>query len=187
MAVIMYRLKKNGRAAVIMPDGFLFGSDNPKINLKKKLLENYNLHTIVRLPSSCFSPYTSITTNILFFNNDGPTKETWFYRLDMPSDRKHFSKTKPMERKHFEEIDNWWNNRVEIKDKDTDTYKAKAYSPAEIEARGYDIDLCGYPTEVKEILSPEDTMRNFIEHRTALNEKLDKQLAEIQKILGGIL
>lgn len=187
MAVIMYRLKKNGRAAVIMPDGFLFGSDNPKINLKKKLLENYNLHTIVRLPSSCFSPYTSITTNILFFNNDGPTKETWFYRLDMPSDRKHFSKTKPMERKHFEEIDNWWNNRVEIKDKDTDTYKAKAYSPAEIEARGYDIDLCGYPTEVKEILSPEDTMRNFIEHRTALNEKLDKQLAEIQKLLGGIL
>ena len=66
MSVIMYRLKKNGRAAVILPDGFLFGTDNAKVNIKKKLLSEFNLHTIIRLPSSVFAPYTSITTNILF-------------------------------------------------------------------------------------------------------------------------
>lgn len=84
MSVIMYRLKKNGRAAVILPDGFLFGTDNAKVSIKKKLLSEFNLHTIVRMPGSVFAPYTSITTNILFFDNTHPTEETWFYRLDMP-------------------------------------------------------------------------------------------------------
>ena len=68
MSVIMYRLKQNGRAAVILPDGFLFGTDNAKVHIKKKLLREFNLHTIIRLPGSVFSPYTSITTNILFFD-----------------------------------------------------------------------------------------------------------------------
>ncbi len=101
MSVIMYRLKKTGRAAVIRPDGFLFGADNAKINIKKKLLSDFNLYTIIRMPGSVFSPYTSITTNILFFNHNGQTKETWFYRLDMPEGYKHFSKTKPMKLEHF--------------------------------------------------------------------------------------
>lgn len=101
MAIIMYRLKKNGRAAVILPDGFLFGTDNAKVNLKKKLLNEFNLHTVIRMPGSVFSPYTSITTNILFFDNTHPTEETWFYRLDMPEGYQHFSKTKPMKVEHF--------------------------------------------------------------------------------------
>ena len=73
MVLIMYRLKKNGRAAVVVPDGFLFGLDNAKVNIKKKLIGEFNLHTVVRLPSSVFSPYTSITTNLLFFDNTKPT------------------------------------------------------------------------------------------------------------------
>ena len=88
MAVILYRLKQNGRAAVILPDGFLFGTDNAKINIKKKLLKECNLHTVIRMPSSVFAPYTSITTNILFFDRTHPTEETWFYRLDMPAEYK---------------------------------------------------------------------------------------------------
>ena len=187
MAVIMFRLKKNGRAAVILPDGFLFGNDNAKVNLKKKLLNEFNLHTVIRMPGSVFSPYTSITTNILFFDNTHPTEETWFYRLDMPEGIKHFSKTKPMRRENFSPVDEWWNNRVEIKDTDTDTFKSKKYTKEEIENNGYNLDLCGYPTVVKEILSPEETMRNFIEHRNALNAKLDKQLEEILSLLGGTL
>ena len=79
MSVIMYRLKKNGRAAVILPDGFLFGTDNAKVAIKKKLLSEFNLHTVIRMPHSVFAPYTSITTNILFFENTGATTETWFY------------------------------------------------------------------------------------------------------------
>ena len=92
MSVIMYRLKQEGRAAVILPDGFLFGTDNTKVAIKKKLLSEFNLHTIIRMPGSVFSPYTSITTNILFFERNGSTKNVWFYRLDMPEGYKHFSK-----------------------------------------------------------------------------------------------
>lgn len=66
MSVIMYRLKENGRAAVILPDGFLFGTDNAKVAIKTKLFSEFNVHTIIRMPGSVFSPYTSITTNILF-------------------------------------------------------------------------------------------------------------------------
>lgn len=114
MSVIMYRLKKNGRAAVILPDGFLFGTDNAKVAIKKKLFSEFNLHTVIRLPHSVFAPYTSITTNILFFDHTTPTEETWFYRLDMPKGYKNFSKTKPMELKHFEPVMKWWNDREEI-------------------------------------------------------------------------
>lgn len=77
MALIMHRLKDKGRAAVILPDGFLFGTDGAKLALKHKLLTEYNLHTVIRLPKSVFAPYTSITTNILFFDKTGPTKETF--------------------------------------------------------------------------------------------------------------
>ena len=122
MVLIMYRLKRNGRAAVIVPDGFLFGVDGAKLAIKTKMLREFNLHTIIRLPGSIFSPYTSIATNILFFNNeraDGAseqyaTKETWFYRLDMPEGYKHFSKTKPMKLEHCKPIEEWWNDRKEI-------------------------------------------------------------------------
>lgn len=108
MALIMYRLKADGRAAVIIPDGFLFGVDGAKLAIKTKMLRDFNLHTIIRLPGSIFSPYTSIATNVLFFNNEKAegsadnykTKETWFYRMDMPEGYKHFSKTKPMKLEH---------------------------------------------------------------------------------------
>ena len=94
MAVIMYRLKENGKAAVVLPDGFLFGNDNAKVNLKKKLLNDFNLHTIIRMPGSVFSPYTSIATNILFFDNRPSEGKVWFYRMDMPDGVKHFNKTR---------------------------------------------------------------------------------------------
>ena len=116
MSVIMYRLKQEGRVAVILPDGFLFGTDNTKVAIKKKLMNEFNLHTIIRMPGSVFSPYTSITTNILFFVREGTTKGVWFYRMDMPEGYKHFSKTKPMKSKHFDLVREWWDNRVEIKD-----------------------------------------------------------------------
>ena len=132
MSVIMYRLKQEGRAAVILPDGFLFGTDNTKVAIKKKLMSEFNLHTIIRMPSSVFSPYTSITTNILFFEREGTTKGVWFYRMDMPEGYKHFSKTKPMKSEHFDSVREWWDNRGEIKDAETDTYKSKYYTTAEI-------------------------------------------------------
>lgn len=184
MSLIMYRLKKNGRAAVIIPDGFLFGTDNAKVAIKKKLIEEFNLHTIVRMPSSVFSPYTSITTNILFFDNTKTTDSVWFYRVDMPEGFKHFSKTKPMKIEHFNECITWWNNRVEIKDTETDSYKAKEYGLSELSDRLFDMDLCGYPTFEEEVLSPSETIQVFHEKRDSLNAKIDLKLKKIEELLG---
>ena len=184
MSVIMYRLKEEGRAAVILPDGFLFGTDNTKVAIKKKLLSEFNLHTIVRMPSSVFSPYTSITTNILFFERKGSTKNVWFYRMDMPEGYKHFSKTKPMKSEHFNEVRDWWDHRKEIKDEDTDTYKSKSYTAEEIAEGNYNLDLCGYPHEEEEILDPLDLIQRYEEERASLNAEIDQVLAEITEKLG---
>lgn len=184
MAVILYRLKKNGRAAVILPDGFLFGTDNAKVNIKKKLLGEFNLHTVVRMPGSVFAPYTSITTNILFFDNTHPTEETWFYRLDMPKGYKHFSKTKPMKLEHFQPVFDWWNNRQEITEDGFD--KAKKFTAKELaEELGYNLDQCGYPHEEEEILAPMDLIHRYEEQRASLNAEIDRVLDEITALLGG--
>ncbi len=183
IALILYRLQFNGRAAVIVPDGFLFGTDGAKIELKKRLLNQFNLHTIIRLPQSVFSPYTSITTNILFFDQTRKTDKIWFYRVDMPEGYKHFSKTKPMLLEHFANCVDWWNNRREIQDADAETFKAKAFTVAEIVNREYDLDLCGYPSTDEEILSPAETIKNFQEHRAALNHKINSRLEKISALL----
>lgn len=182
MSVIMYRLKKNGRAAVILPDGFLFGTDNAKVAIKKKLLSEFNLHTVIRMPHSVFAPYTSITTNILFFDRTGPTTETWFYRLDMPEGYKNFSKTKPMELKHFAPAMDWWDNREEITVDGFD--KAKKYTAEEIAEKNYNIDLCGYPHEEEEILPPKELIQQYQTKRASLNADIDRILAQITDILG---
>jgi len=182
MTVIMYRLKRNGRAAVIIPDGFLFGTDNAKVAIKKKLLEEFNLHTVVRMPHDVFAPYTNITTNILFFERTAPTTETWFYRLDMPDGYKHFSKTKPMKLEHFAPAVEWWDNREEITIDGFD--KAKRYTVQELVARTYNIDLCGFPHEEEEILPPRELIQLYQEKRASLNADIDRILAEIESILG---
>lgn len=182
MSVIMYRLKKDGRAAVILPDGFLFGTDNAKGAIKKKLFSEFNLHTVIRMPHSVFAPYTSIATNILFFDKTEPTKETWFYRMDMPEGYKNFSKTKPMELKHFDSVIAWWNNREEINVDGFD--KSKKYSAEELAERNYNIDLCGYPHEEEEILPPKELIQQYQEKRASLNADIDRILAQITDILG---
>ena len=169
---------------MIIPDGFLFGTDNAKIAIKKKLLSEFNLHTVVRMPSSVFSPYTPITTNILFFDRTHPTTETWFYRLDMPEGYKHFSKTKPMKLEHFAPVMEWWNDRQEITIDGFD--KAKKYTAEQLaNAFGYNLDLCGYPHEEEEILAPMDLIQRYEEKRASLNAEIDNVLAEITALLGG--
>ena len=184
MSVILYRLKKNGRAAVVVPDGFLFGLDNAKVNIKKKLIGEFNLHTVVRLPSSVFSPYTSITTNLLFFDNTKPTTETWFYRVDIPSDRKHFSKTKPMELKHFDDCIAWWNDRKVIPD--GEYFKAQKFTADYLlNEQGCNIDLCGYPHEEEEVMAPADLIQKYEEKRASLNAEIDRTILALSASLNG--
>ena len=190
MVLIMYRLREKGRAAVIVPDGFLFGTDNAKLAIRAKLLKDFNLHTVIRLPGKVFAPYTDIATNIIFFNNeiaeDAPegysTKETWFYRLDMPEGYKHFSKTKPMKLEHTAPISEWWNDRKEIIfDGDE---KSRCFSVKELVENDFNFDRCKFPKEEEEVLPPKQLLEEYYKKRKALEYQIDKTLQEIQVILG---
>lgn len=191
MVLIMYRLKAAGRAAVIVPDGFLFGVDGAKLEIKKKLLREFNLHTVLRLPASIFAPYTGIATNILFFNNEREegapegqsTKETWFYRLDMPDGYKHFSKTKPMKLEHCQPIMDWWDNRVEILPEDG-SEKSKCFTVQQLLDMDCNFDQCKFPKDEEEVLPPAELLAEYFKKRKALDHEIDKTLAEIQHILG---
>lgn len=181
MTLITYRLKQGGRAAVIIPDGFLFGS-GAKQAIKERLLTKFNVHTIVRLPTSVFAPYTSIATNVIFFDNTGPTKETWFYRVDMPEGYKHFSKTKPMLLEHLGQLDAWWNDRKAITVDGFD--KARAYTPQELKDHAYNLDLCGFPHEEEDILPPRELIEKYHADREMHRLRIDAALSEIMKKIG---
>jgi type I restriction enzyme M protein len=133
LALILNLLKPGGRAAVVLPDGSLFG-DGVKARLKEKLLEDCDLHTIVRLPKGVFAPYTSINTNILFFEKGRPTKEVWYYEHPYPPGYKSYSKTKSLRIEEFEAEKAWWGKRVENE-------RAWCVKVEDIRARGFDLNI----------------------------------------------
>jgi type I restriction enzyme M protein len=119
LQLIMRKLKrpahnnaKGGRAGVVVPNGFLFG-DGICGRLKEELTQKFNLHTIVRLPNGVFAPYTSIPTNLLFFEGAGPTRDIWYYELPLPEGRKGYTKTQPIQFEAFAECLAWWKKRAE--------------------------------------------------------------------------
>ncbi len=101
---------KPGRAAVVVPNGTLFG-DGVCARIKEELLKDFNLHTIIRLPNGVFAPYTSIPTNLLFFTRGGPTKEVWYYEQPLPEGRKNYTKTQPIQFEEFKPCLDWWKKR----------------------------------------------------------------------------
>lgn len=191
MVLIMRRLKEHGRAGVIIPDGFLFGTDGAKLNIKTSLLRDFNVHTIIRLPGSIFAPYTSIATNIIFFNNEAAegcseqykTKNVWFYRLDMPEGYKHFNKTNPMKLEHCQPVIDWWNHREALQDEDGND-KARCFTAEELIALNCNFDQCKFPKSEEEILPPAELLKNYYSRRAELDREIDRTLQEIQNILG---
>ncbi len=133
LVLVMELLKDGGRAAIVLPDGTLFG-EGIKTRIKQRLLEECNLHTIVRLPKGVFAPYTTIKTNILFFTKGEPTKDVWFYEHPYPEGYKSYSKTKPMRTEEFEPEKAWWENREE-------TELAWKVTADDIVAGGYNLDI----------------------------------------------
>lgn len=119
LQLIMRKLKRQPtgvgrppRAAVVVPNGTLFG-DGVCARIKEELLKEFNLHTVVRLPNGVFAPYTSIPTNILFFDRSGPTKEVWYYEQPLPEGRKNYTKTQPLQFDEFKDCIAWWGRRKE--------------------------------------------------------------------------
>jgi type I restriction enzyme M protein len=117
LQLIMRKLRRpgkgstsGGRAGVVVPNGTLFG-DGVCARIKEDLLKQFNLHTIVRLPNGVFAPYTSIPTNLLFFDRSGPTKEIWFYEHPLPEGRKNYTKTQPIQYEEFAPCLAWWKKR----------------------------------------------------------------------------
>ncbi|WP_027622325.1 type I restriction-modification system subunit M [Acetivibrio clariflavus] len=168
MVLLMYLLKDTGRAAIVLPDGFLFG-EGVKTTIKEKLLEEFNLHTIVRLPNGVFAPYTDINTNLLFLEKGKPTKEIWFFEHPLPEGYKKYTKTKPIRHEEFELEKQWWNNREEKE------YAWKV-SIEEIKNRNYNLD----------IKNPNNNRSNELESTEKIIEKLDYNFKKLSLILNEI-
>ncbi len=132
--LLMIRLlKRDGRAAIVLPDGSLTG-DGVKARIRKHWLEECNLHTIVRLPNSVFQPYASVATNLLFFTKGTPTKEIWYWQHHLPEGTKSYNKTKPIHKSEFDNLKAWWDNRVEHE-------QAWKVSIEDLEASNYNLDI----------------------------------------------
>ena len=140
MTLIIHLLKDGGRAAVVLPDGFLFG-EGMKTRLKEKLLDECNLHTIVRLPNGVFNPYTGIKTNLLFFTKGTPTKHIWFYEHPYPEGVKNYNKTRPMKFEEFQTEIDWWGNQSDDFASRVETKQAWQVSIHDIKARNYNLDI----------------------------------------------
>jgi type I restriction enzyme M protein len=178
MALIMHLLKPDtGRAAVVLPDGFLFG-EGTKTNLKRELLEDFNLHTIVRLPKGVFSPYTSINTNILFFDKGGSTEDVWFFEHPYPPGYKSYSRSKPLTIQEFDREKQWWQNRQPSE------YAWKV-SAQEIAARNYNLD-CKNPHEVAiNHRDPNELMREYLEIDRQMQAAQNSLKQELMLALGA--
>lgn len=153
LVLIMRLLKDGGRAAVVLPDGTLFG-EGVKTRIKEDMLRDCNLHTIVRLPNNVFSPYTGIKTNILFFEKGTPTENVWYYQHPYPEGRTSYSKTRPMRIEEFEPEKAWWNNREE-------TEQAWCVNAADIAANGYNLDIKNPNAEEESYRDPADLLADY--------------------------
>ena len=184
LVLIMQLLKSGGRAALVLPDGFLFG-EGIKTRIKEKLLEDCNLHTIVRLPNSVFAPYTSIKTNLLFFTKGSPTQDIWFYEHILPTGVKAYNKTKPLKVEEFETLAAWWGNEADQFNSRVETPQAWKVSIEDIKARNYNLD-CKNPHVGEQInhdpdalLAQYQTMKHDIGNlRTQLKDILAAAFAQ---------
>jgi len=175
LVLIMHILKDGGRAAIVLPDGTLFG-EGVKTRIKEKLLEECNLHTIVRLPNGVFSPYTGIKTNLLFFTKGEPTKEVWYYEHPYPEGYKSYSKTKPIRIEEFEPEKAWWENRVE----NEFAWKVTAQG---IKDRNFNLDIKNPHAPDDDHGDPEELLREYNEIQEQVSETRQKLLQELADAL----
>ncbi|MFI7433006.1 type I restriction-modification system subunit M [Micromonospora haikouensis] len=178
LALILRLLKPGGRAAVVLPDGSMFG-EGVKTRLKEQLMEDCNLHTIVRLPNSVFKPYATVGTNLLFFVKGEPTTETWFYEHRVPAGQKAYSMTKPIRLEHFRECVAWWGGPGREGRVETDV--AWKVSLDQVKRRGYNLDIRNPHTVIEDQGDPMELLAELREAEasaSALRSQLRALLEE---------
>lgn len=180
LALIIRLLKKGGRAAVVLPDGSLFG-EGVKTRLKEHLLEECNLHTIVRLPNSVFRPYASIGTNLLFFEKGTPTEDIWYYEHRVPEGQKAYSMKRPIRVEHLQECADWWGGPSRTGRVVTEV--AWKVSAAEIRDRGYNLDIKNPHVVDEDHGDPEELLRALDAAETDVARYRD----QLKVILEGAL
>ena len=172
LILMIHLLKQDGRAGIVLPDGSLTG-DGVKQRVRQKLLEECNLHTIIRLPNSVFQPYATVATNLLFFTKGTPTKEIWYYEHRLPEGQKAYNKTKPIQAKEFNPIKTWWTDR-----KESDiAWKVPIQT---IIDRNYDLDIKN-PTKQEE-----SQEYNSIELMEFLHTSFDKSNALLNQLKEAV-
>jgi len=177
LVLIMHLLKDGGRAAIVLPDGTLFG-EGIKTRIKEKLLTECNLHTIVRLPNGVFSPYTGIKTNLLFFIKGEKTKEIWYYQHPYPDGVKSYNKTKPINIKEFDVEKKWWNKRKE------NEYAWKV--PVEqIISSNYNLDIKNPNIEAENHRDPDELLAEYKKVLTQIEKTQNALKSELMQSLGG--
>lgn len=180
LQVIMRRLRRSprgGRAAVIVPNGTLFG-DGVGARVREELVTQYNLHTVVRMPEGVFSPYSDIPTNILFFERSRPTEHVWYYELPLPSGRKKYTKTQPIRYEEFAECQAWWNHRDTQK-----TQFAWRVDAAEIANSGYVLDIKN-PNQPTAEMAP--SALELADALLSVENRIIESVTEVRRILEEI-
>jgi type I restriction enzyme M protein len=179
MTLIVHLLKDQGRAAVVLPDGFFFG-EGMKTRLKEKLLAECNLHTIVRLPNGVFNPYTGIKTNLLFFTKGQPTEQIWYYDHPYPAGVVSYNKTKPMRFEEFQPEIDWWGSEGDGFAARVETEQAWKVSIDEIKARNYNLDIKNPHVSEQIIHDPDKLLKKYAKQQeeiTTLRGQLKTILA----------
>lgn len=177
LVLILRLLKEGGRAAIVLPDGTLFG-EGIKTRIKEKLLEECNLHTIVRLPNGVFSPYTGIKTNLLFFEKGKKTKNIWYYEHPYPPGRKSYNKTKPIDIKEFAAEKKWWKKRKENE-------FAWKVPVKEIIANNYNLDRKNPHSTDEGPGDPDELLKEFQTLQSQIDATREKLKQELMSALGG--
>ena len=172
LVMMIHLLKTDGRAGIVLPDGSLTG-DGVKERVRKKLLEDCNLHTIIRLPNSVFKPYATVATNLLFFTKGQQTKEVWYYEHLLPEGQKSYNKTRPLLVSEFDPIKDWWNNREE----NDLAWKVDIQT---IIDRNYDLDINNPNKKVEEI------EHNSSELMKMLDESFDRSHELLNQIRSAV-
>ena len=185
LVLIMQMLKPGGRAAIVLPDGTLFG-EGIKTRIKERLMSECNLHTIVRLPNGVFAPYTSIKTNLLFFTKGEPTRDIWYYEHPYPEGYKSYSKTKPIRIEEFDREKNWWgkpDTRGGFKGRKQSEYAWKVESTL-VEEKNFDLDISNPHVASGETADVGDLTSQFEKSQTNVDDALNALRAAISEAMS---